>query len=291
MKPAPFQYHDPRSVKEAVALLAQHENTKLLAGGQSLGPMLNFRFVMPDHLIDLNCISELAYIRAGTDTLDIGAMTRQRALERAAEIKRVCPIMTEALAWVGHIPTRNRGTIGGSLAHLDPAAELPGICALYDATLTVAGPKGTRRVAMADWGVSFMTPNLEPNEVLTDITLKLWREPHGHAFVEFARRHGDFAIAGVGCLVALDRTGKARRVALSLIGVSSAPVRLAAAEKLLVGTDLSDNAIQAASAEVAKLEALADTQVGAAYRKRVAGVLLGRAIKQAAGRAAQGTKR
>ena len=291
MKPAPFQYHDPRSVKEAVALLAQHENTKLLAGGQSLGPMLNFRFVMPDHLIDLNRISELAYIRAGTDTLDIGAMTRQRALERAAEIKRVCPIMTEALAWVGHIPTRNRGTIGGSLAHLDPAAELPGICALYDATLTVAGPKGTRRVAMADWGVSFMTPNLEPNEVLTDITLKLWREPHGHAFVEFARRHGDFAIAGVGCLVALDRTGKARRVALSLIGVSSAPVRLAAAEKLLVGTDLSDKAIQAASAEVAKLEALADAYVSAAYRKRVAGVLLGRAIKQAAGRAAQGTKR
>ena len=290
MKPAAFQYHDPRTLQEAVALLAQHQNAKLLAGGQSLGPMLNFRYVLPDHLIDLNRVAELAYIRAGTDTLDIGAMTRQRALEHDADVRRVCPIMTEALAWVGHISTRNRGTIGGSLAHLDPAAELPGICALYDATLTAAGPKGTRRVAMADWGAAFMASSLEANEVLTEISLKLWREPHGHGYAEFARRRGDFAIAGVGCLIALDGGGKAKRVALSLIGLANAPLRLAAAEKLLVGTDLSDAAIQAACAEVAKLEGIGDAHASAAYRKRVAGVLLGRAIKQAAGRAAPGTK-
>ena len=285
MKPAPFTYHDPRSVSELVALLGKHENAKLLAGGQSLGPMLNFRYVVPDHLIDLNRIPELAYIRPGNGTLEIGAMTRQRALERSAEVKRACPVLAEALGFVGHFQTRNRGTLGGSLAHLDPAAELPGVCALLDATLTATGPKGVRQVPMADWGVAFMTPNLAPQEVLTSITLRLWSEPHGQAFVELARRHGDFAIAGVGCLVALDPAGKAKRVALALVGVTQAPVRLAAAEKLLAGTDLGDAALRAAAAEIDKLEALDDAHVSAAYRKRLAGVLLGRAVKQAAARA------
>jgi carbon-monoxide dehydrogenase medium subunit len=284
MKPAPFTYHDPRSLSDLVALLGKYENAKLLAGGQSLGPMLNFRYVVPDHLIDLNRIPELAYIRPGAGTLEIGAMTRQRALERSAEVKRACPVLAEALGFVGHFQTRNRGTLGGSLCHLDPSAELPGVCALHDATLTVTGPKGPRQVAMADWGVAFMTPNLAPEEVLTSITLQLWREPHGHAFVELARRHGDFAIAGVGCLVALDG-GKAKRVALALVGVTQAPVRLAAAERLLAGTDLGDAALRAAAAEIDKLEALDDAHVSAAYRKRLAGVLLGRAVGQAANRA------
>lgn len=292
MKPAPFKYHDPRSVADLTGLLATLENAKLLAGGQSLGPMLNFRFVMPDHLVDLNRIPELAYVRAGKGSLELGAMTRQRALERSEEVRRACPVMVEALAHVGHLQTRNRGTLGGSLAHLDPSAELPGVCALYDATLTVASRKGERKVAIADWGVAFMTPNLAPDEVLTGISLALWPEPHGHAFVEFARRHGDFAIAGVGCLVALDGGGKAKRVALALIGLGNAPIRPAAAEKLLVGTDLADAAIAAAAAEVGKLEALEDAHVSAAYRKRLAGVLLGRAVRQAAerARAAHGRK-
>jgi carbon-monoxide dehydrogenase medium subunit len=294
MKPAPFAYHDPRSVKEAVELLARHDNAKLLAGGQSLGPMLNFRFVMPDHLIDLNRIDELAYIRAGGDALEIGAMTRQRALERSEEVKRHCPAMIEALHWVGHMATRNRGTLGGSLAHLDPSAELPGLCALHDATLTVAGRGGTRKIAIADWGVSFMTSALAPDEVLTGVSLRPWREPHGHSFVEFARRHGDFAIAGVGCLLALDGNGRARRVALSLVGLTNAPLRLAAAEKLLAGQAIDERSIAAAAAEVEKVDAIGDAHVSAAYRKRVAAVLLGRALKQAAPRAQdalQGTRR
>jgi aerobic carbon-monoxide dehydrogenase medium subunit len=292
MKPAPFKYHDPRSVSDLVGLMASLENAKLLAGGQSLGPMLNFRYVMPDHVVDLNRIPELAYVRAEADTLEIGAMTRQRSLEHSAEVRHACPVIVEALHSVGHIATRNRGTIGGSLSHLDPAAELPGVCALLDATLTVNGPDGARKVAIADWGVSFMTPNLEPNEVLTGITLRPWREPHGHAFVELARRQGDFAMAGVGCLVALDGNGKARRVALSLIGVTSTPVRLPAAEKSLAGTDLSDGAIRAAAAEIGGLAALDDAHATSAYRKRLAGVLLGRAVKKAAERArAQGSPR
>lgn len=270
-----------------MGLLASLENAKLLAGGQSLGPMLNFRYVMPDHLIDLNRIPELAYIRAEGDTLAIGATTRQRTLERSEEVRRACPVMVEALHSVGHIATRNRGTIGGSLSHLDPAAELPGVCALHDATLTAAGPRGTRQIAMADWGVSFMTPNLEPDEVLTGISLKTWREPHGHAFIELARRQGDFAMAGVGCLIALDRNGKARRVALALIGVTSTPVRLPGAEKALTGTDLAHDAIRAASAEIDALDVLEDAHAGAAYRKRLAGVLLARAIRLAGARATQ----
>jgi len=285
VKPAPFKYHDPRSVADLVALLASHENTKLLAGGQSLGPMLNFRYVMPDHLIDLNRIPELAYIRSRDDALEIGAMTRQRALERSDEVQRACPVMIEALRSVGHIATRNRGTIGGSLSHLDPAAELPGVCLLHDASLTISGPKGVRKIEMADWGISFMTPSLEPDEVLTGISLKTWREPDGHAFLEIARRHGDFALAGVGCLLALDGKGAARRVALSLIGVTSTPIRLSGAEKSLQGTDLSDRAIHAAAAEIERLEALDDAHASAAYRKRLAAVLLGRAVKLAAERA------
>ncbi|MCG6875882.1 MAG: FAD binding domain-containing protein [Betaproteobacteria bacterium] len=285
MKPAPFKYHDPRSVKDLVGLLASLENAKLLAGGQSLGPMLNFRYLMPDHLIDLNRIAELAYIRPGADTLEIGAMTRQRTLEHSQEVQRTCPVLVEALHSVGHIATRNRGTIGGSLSHLDPAAELPGVCALHDAMLTVAGPNGTRSIAMAEWGVSFMTPNLEPNEVLTGVTLKAWREPHGYAFVELARRQGDFAMAGVGCLVALDGNSKVRRIALSLIGVTTTPVRLSAAEKLLTGSDLAGEAIKAAAAEIGALEALDDAHATGTYRKRLAGVMLGRAIGRAAERA------
>lgn len=285
MKPAPFKYHDPRSVEELVGLLAKYEDVKLLAGGQSLGAMLNFRYVMPDHLIDLNGIAELAYIKPGSETFEIGAMTRQRTLERSGDVKRACPILADALRWVGHFQTRNRGTIGGSLAHLDPSAELPGICALYDATLEATGPNGTRRIAMSDWGVSFMTSSLEPNEALTSITLQRWLEPHGHSFVEIARRHGDFALAGVGCLVALDGKKKARRVALSLIGVSQTPVRLSAAERLLTGTDLSSESIAAAAAEIDTLIALDDAFASGAYRKRLAGVLLGRAVREAAARA------
>ena len=285
MKPAPFTYHDPRSLKDVVGLLGRLENTKLLAGGQSLGPMLNFRYVMPDHLIDLNRVSELAYVRQTADALAIGAMTRQRTLERSAEVRRACPVLAEALQSVGHIATRNRGTIGGSLSHLDPAAELPGVCLLHDATLTVAGPGGTREVAIDDWPASFMMPSLEPNEVLTGISLKTWREPYGYAFVELARRQGDFAMAGVGCLLALDGNGRVRRVALSLIGVTSTPMRLRAAEKSLTGAALTDEAIRAAGSAIDALDALDDAHASAAYRKRLAGVLLARAVRRAAERA------
>ncbi len=281
MKPAAFKYHDPRTTGDLVGLLATLENTKLLAGGQSLGPMLNFRLVAPDHLIDLNKIDELAFIRACDGVLDIGAMTRQRALERSAEIERTCPLLKEALRFVGHFQTRNRGTLGGSLCHLDPAAELPGLCALYDAEFTVTGPHGERTVPMDRWGVSFMTPDVGMDEVLTRVRLKPWVERHGRAFLEMARRHGDFAIAGVACLVALDGAGKVSRAAISLVGIANAPVRLTAVERWLIGGRIDLQTIAAVAAEVNKIDAIDDAHVSAGYRKRIAGVLVGRALQQA----------
>lgn len=285
MKAGPFKYHDPRSVSDLLGLLGSLENAKLLAGGQSLAPMLNFRYVMPDHLIDLNRIDELAYVHVEGRRLRVGAMTRQRALERDRELQRLCPILGEALREVGHFQTRNRGSIGGSLAHLDPAAELPGLMALYDATIEVAGPSGKRNVSIADWGRGYMTPNLNPDEVLSGLSWEAWDGPHGHAFIEFARRRGDFAIVGVGCLLALDAKGTIERAAISLIGVGYAPLRLKAAERLLTGAAYGEKALEAASAEARKIEANSDLYASGAYRQRLAGVLTARALKVSGERA------
>ena len=287
MKPAPFIYHDPRTLPDALQLLSTLDNARPLAGGQSLGPMLNMRFVMPDHLVDLNRVPGLDRIEARGDTLEIGAMVRQRALERSDVVRRACPVMIDALAHVGHFQTRNRGTLGGSLSHLDPAAELPGICALYDATLTAGSSRGEREVPMAQWGRGYMSPDLAPDELLMQIRLPLWREPHGHAFVEFARRRGDFAIAGAGALLALDANGRIARAAIVLIGVAYAPLRLTAAERALIGAAPDEDALGAVAAEATGIEAIEDSYVSAGYRKRLAGVLAGRALDLAARRARQ----
>ena len=285
MKPAPFKYHDPHSVDELIGLIGSLENTKLLAGGQSLGPMLNFRYLMPDHLVDLNRIKDMSDIRIEGSRIHVGAMVRQRVLEKHEGLKALCPILNEALLQVGHFQTRNRGTIGGSLSHLDPAAEQPGIMALYDAVLEVAGPSRRRQVPIADWGMGYMTPNLESNEVLLGLTWNAWEGPHGYAFLELARRRGDFAIAGVACLVALDQSGAVARSSISLIGISTAPVRLTAAEQLLKGSPIDDQTIAAAMAEVTKIETNGDLFASSSYRQHIAGVLLKRALKLAGERA------
>jgi carbon-monoxide dehydrogenase medium subunit len=248
-------------------------------------PMLNMRYALPDHVVDLNRIAGLDGLSEEGDVILLGAMVRQRALERSSMLARRCPLLLEALAHVGHFQTRNRGTVGGSLCHLDPAAELPGIAAAYDAELIVAGPRGERRVMMSEWPLFYMTPNLEPDELLTGIRLPLWREPHGHAFLEFARRHGDFALTGVACLMALDEN-RIRRVAIVLTGVANTgPMRLAEAEALLLGGEASGEAFRAAAEEARKIDAMEDALVGAAYRRHLAGVLTERALGIAARRA------
>ncbi len=171
MKPAPFIYHDPRTAAEVCDLLATHENARVLAGGQSLMPMMNFRYVMPDHLIDLNKVAELSYLRFEGELLRIGAMTRQRDLEFSDEVGRRCPILHAALDHVGHRQTRNRGTIGGSLCHLDPSAELVNVTALLGGTLHAVSRRGKRDIAFAEFAAAYMTSSLAPDELLTGVTL------------------------------------------------------------------------------------------------------------------------
>lgn len=284
MKPAPFTYHDPTSVDDVVSLLAQHEDAKLLAGGQSLMPMLNMRFVVPDDVIDLNGVAGMNGINDTGEALAIGAMTRQRALAASEIIAARVPVMREALSYVGHFQTRNRGTIGGSLCHLDPAAELPTIAAAYDAVLTAAGPDGTRDIAFADWPLAYMMSNLAPEEVLTRVTLPYWREAHGSAFVEFARRHGDFAIIGVAALLAVDG-GRISRAAVAVGGANVRPLRLSDVEVMLVGEAPGAAAFGEAGALARRIDTMSDAYVTAEYRQRLAGVMVERALAQAAKRA------
>ncbi len=282
MKPAPFTYHDPRSIADATALLAQHENARVLAGGQSLMPMMNFRYAMPDHLIDLNRVSDLAGVVFKNNTLDIGAMTRQRDIEFSAEIGTRCPLLHAALAHVGHRQTRNRGTLGGSLCHQDPSAELMNITALLGATLHVVSQRGARDVPYADFAVAYMTTALEPDELLAGVSFPLPPQRQGHAFVEFARRHGDFAIVACSALLGLDANGSINAASIAVSGLAHAPIRPAAIEQALLGQKPDAATFNAAAAETEKLEASADAYVTAAYRRHLARVLTLRALTQAA---------
>lgn len=281
MKPAPFIYHDPTTADEAVALLAQHEDAKILAGGQSLMPMLNMRFVVPDHVIDLNGIDGIAGIRDAGDSIEIGAMTRQRDLMLDPVIAAKAPIIAAALNWVGHFQTRNRGTIGGSLCHLDPAAELPCLMALYDAELTIQGPDERRRVPFSEWPLAYMLPSIGPHELLTGVSVPYWDGNTGHGFVEFARRHGDFAIIAVAVLLTVDG-GKITRAAISIGGADVRPIRLTDAEMALVGTTPDVDAFKAAAKIARDIEAMSDAYVTSAYRQRLTSTLVERALSAAA---------
>src|SRR5438034_5893809 len=185
MKPPRFAYHDPQTVPEVIALLGKLRDARLRAGGQSLLPMLNMRLAAPDHIVDLNRVAALSYIKEEGDALAIGAMTRQRDVEFDARIRARCPLMHEAVLQVGHRQTRNRGTLGGSLCQLDPSAELVAVAAALDATIAVAGPKGTREIPFSGFPKTYMTPAIGPDELLTGVRFPLWAKTHGYAFVEF----------------------------------------------------------------------------------------------------------
>ena len=270
---------------EATELLATHDNARVLAGGQSLMPMMNFRYAMPDHLIDLNKVSELAYIRIEGAALKIGAMTRQRDIEFSSEVGKHCPLLHAALSHVGHRQTRNRGTLGGSLCHQDPSAELANAAALLGATMHVTSKRGARDIPYADFAVAYMTTVLEPDEILAGVTFPLSGKTHGHAFVEFARRHGDFAIVACSALLGLDANGNIVDAAIALSGMAHAPVRPKTIEDALRGHKPNAATFKAAAAAAEKLEAGADAYVTSAYRQHLARVLTYRALEQAAARA------
>jgi carbon-monoxide dehydrogenase medium subunit len=285
MKPPAFEYHVPETIEQAVGLLASLENSRLLAGGQSLMPMLNMRYAMPDHLIDLNRINELSCISLTDSELRIGAMTRQRDIEFSPDVAKRCPVLIEAIRHVGHRQTRNRGTIGGSLCHLDPSAELVTMCALHDATVTAVSPGGARAIPFAEFPTAFMTSALAPDECLTAVTIPLWPQGHGYGFVEFSRRHGDFALVSAAALLEIDSASTITRAAVALGGVGFAPLRMPSIETGLVGRQ----AVPALWAEAAKacvnIEALEDVHASSVYRRRLAVAMARRALEAAGERA------
>jgi aerobic carbon-monoxide dehydrogenase medium subunit len=281
MKPASFTYHDPVSIGDVADLLFRHENARLLAGGQSLMPMMNFRLVTPDHLIDLNRVEGLAGIETTANALRFGAMTRQRDIELSAQVKQFCPVMQEALRHVGHCQTRNRGTIGGSLCHLDPSAELVNITALHEGTLHAESRRGARRLGFTDFATGYLSNGLRPDELLVAVTLTPWSSHHGYGFVEVARRLGDYAIVCVSAQVELDGRGTISRAALALSGLAATPVRPTLAERAVLGEKPSHAVFRAAAAEAGKLEAMSDASISAAYRQHLARILTYRALERA----------
>jgi carbon-monoxide dehydrogenase medium subunit len=290
MKPPPFSYHDPRTVADTVSLLGSLENAKLLAGGQSLMPMLNMRYVLPDNIIDINRVDGLSYIREQNGAIEIGAMTRQRDIEFSDVVRERCPIVHEAICQVGHRQTRNRGTLGGSLCHLDPSAELVSLAAALDAKVSVAGRNGSRSVDFSTFPVAYMTPAIELDELVTGATFPYWPRGHGYAFVEFARRHGDFAIVSAAVLIEEDRNGKVTRASVTLGGMGPAPVRASEVERALIGETIEETRLREICETLRKLDAIEDIHAPTSYRQQLATVLPRRALIKAHERIVQGTR-
>jgi CO/xanthine dehydrogenase FAD-binding subunit len=287
VKPAAFDYFDPTSVDEALALLARFgADAKLLAGGQSLVPLMNFRLAQPKVLVDLGRVAGLSSIRQDGETLRIGAMTTHAEIEESALLGRVCPVLPAAARLVGHIQIRTRGTIGGSVAHADPAAEWPMVLTALEARVVVRGPRGHRVVPAGEFFVSYLTTVLEPIEMVTEIEVPIPPSGHGWSVQEVTRRHGDFALVAATALVVRATHGGLATVRLALGGVGGAPVDASSAAARLVGTWPAAADLAAVAQEVTRLvEPDGDVHAPAEYRREVAGVLCERALAEALSRA------
>ena len=289
MKPPSFEYAAPRTVDEAVALLAQHENdAKILAGGQSLMPLLNMRLARPAILVDVARIEGLDYIRETDGGLAIGAMTRQRSVEFSEVVKGRYPLIHAATLHIAHPQNRNQGTVGGSLAHADPAAEYPAVALVLDAEFRAVGPAGERRIKAADFFLTYLTTALAPTEVLTEVRFPALPPRTGWSFTEVARRHGDFALTGVVTRLTSDGAGRCTAAHIVLFGVGATPVRARGAEQLLVGEKLGERLFEPAGRKASEEidEPLSDVHASAAYRRDLDRVLTRRALSEAANRAA-----
>ncbi|MDA8049463.1 MAG: FAD binding domain-containing protein [Rhodospirillales bacterium] len=284
MKPAPFAYCDPQTLEEALELLARHgEEAKILAGGQTLGPLLNMRLAMPAVLIDINGIAALEHRRADTKGLAIGALTRQSALEDDADVGALQPLLALTLPQIAHRAIRNRGTVGGSLAHADPAAEWPAIATLLGAELIVQSrARGTRIIPVQEFFITHLTTALAADEILCEVRLPPSAPGSGYAVLEFARRHGDFALAGAMARLTRDAAGRLRDPRLVLFGVGKRPERASCAEAMLAGARPEAGLFAAAAQTAAgETDPYDDLHASARYRRHLAGVLAGRALEQA----------
>ena len=286
MKPPRFDYHAPKSVDEALGLLQRYGgDAKVLAGGQSLMPLLNFRLSRPAALVDLNRIPSLTYNTEQNGQVRLGAMTRQRTIEFSPVVKERLPLLREATKLVGHLPIRTRGTIGGSLAHADPSAEYPAVLTALEGEVVARGPKGERVIKAQDLFRTYLTTSLEPDEILVEVRMPAMPAGAGFALEEFARRHGDFAIIGIAAMVVRDGP-RCRTARLTTAGAGPVPLRLRAAEEILERDGLTDAAIEAAARRASELVSPdADIHASADYRRHLTGVLTKRALKRALGAA------
>ena len=284
MKPAPFDYVLAGSAQQAVEALARHrDDAKVLAGGQSLVPMLNMRLSRPAVVVDINGAAELDYLRTSDGILAVGALARQRALEGWA--KTWCPLIAEALHWVGHAAIRNRGTVAGSIAHGDPASELPAVLLGLDGVVVARGPGGERVIPAAELYVAPLLTTLQPDELITEVRFTLPRPEAGWGFAEVARRHGDFALVGASALLWRGSDGRVAGARLAFFGVGGTPTRSREAESLLIGHEPTPSRLEeAARAAAARLSPDGDLHATAEYRRRVAGVLAKRTLTAALGR-------
>ena len=291
MKPAPFDYHRPDSADEAIELLADlGDGAKVLAGGQSLVPMLALRLAYLDHLVDVSRIGELQGIERRNGSVWIGAATTDAAVERDAEIARSVPLLARATPLVGHFQIRNRGTVGGSLAHADPAAEYPAVALALDAELETRSPRGRRTIAADAFFDGMFTTALEPDELLVGVSFPVWAGRCGFAVREFARRHGDFAVAGAVVGIELDDDERVRRCAIGLLGLGSTPRRAAGAEADVTGRAIGEVAPDEIGARA--MEGLddvpSDLHGSSAYRRRVGAAMVARAWADASAEASGG---
>jgi carbon-monoxide dehydrogenase medium subunit len=284
MKPAAFDYFQPRSIEEALSILAKHGSAaKPLAGGQSLIPAMNFRLSRPTVLVDLNTVPELAYVKEQNGQLAIGAMTRQAVAERNPLIAHRAPLLKETMPFIAHAQIRNRGTIGGSLAHGDPAAELPSVMVALDATFRLRSVKGARTVKADEFYTGLFETALQPGELLEEISIPAMPARSGYAFLEISRRHGDFALSGVACRVTLNEKGKCSEARIALVSVGDGPVLARRAVKALTGETPGEKVI-AEAAELAgskDCDPPSDIHASTAYRRKLTTVLVRRAVAQA----------
>lgn len=288
MKPAAFEYHRPESVEEALALLAEHGyDAKLLAGGQSLVPAMNFRMAVPAVLIDLNRIAGLDGIAEVDGGLRIGAMVRQRVAERDPLVAARAALIAETLPYVAHAQIRNRGTMGGSIAHADPAAEMPAVMLALDARFRLRGPNGERLVSAGEFFTGLFGTALEPDEMLTEIEVPAAAPGTGWAFDEVSRRHGDYALAGIAATVQVDDAGRCSSARIALLSVGEGPVLAAEAAAALVGQAPDEAAIRAAAEAASQrdVDPPGDIHASPEYRRQLVKVLVQRVLPRAFERA------
>jgi len=290
VKPAQFEYHAPDSLAQALDLMSQHADAaKILAGGQSLVPAMNFRVVQPSMLIDLNRVAELSYVRQDDNVLRIGAMTRERQLEFNPLISRWAPLLAEAAPYIAHPQIRNRGTIGGSIVNADPAAELPVLMLALRARLKAKSTSGERWIDAQDFFIGMFTTALEPDEILVEIEVSASHPRTGWSFMEVAPRAGDYALMGVAALITLDENGKCERARLVYLNAGEGPVEAKEATRLLEGAALTDQLIElvASTATGKDIHPFGNIHASVEFQRHLADVLTKKALKQSIQRAAE----